>query len=245
MENSKEDIRTTQDRVEKTEGGFLASLGDIFVDPVKVFHRIDGGLQWWKPFIVIAVVAVVIAVVSMPVNQHAQMLRMQERGMSAEQVQESLVKIEKFNWLGPIFAPITYIILFLISGGIVHLIISIISMNANFKKTFSLIIFCSFITTAEQIVSTITLKLKGVENIESLSDMKPSISLSVFMPELEGFWRAFLDSLSLFQVWFYIIFTIGLAVIFKIGIKKAVIPVIVLWLISLAFQYFAVSMAGG
>ncbi len=244
MENKNNEIQVAGN--EGVPGnGFLSSLADIFVDPVRVFRRIDRGLEWWKPFIVIAVVAVALAYFSIPVQQHAQMLQIQERGMSAEEAAESIAAMEQYSWLGLIFAPVSYLILFLIGAGIVHLIVSIMTMNANFKKTFVLVIFCSFITTVEQIIRTVTLRLKGIENLESLSDMNPAVSLSVFLPELDGFWKAFLDSLSLFQVWYYIIFTLGLMVIFKIGVKKALVPVVVIWIISLGIQYFSLSISGG
>ena len=61
------DVGTSETDV---KGGFFTSLIDIFLDPSKVFKRIDAGLQWWKAFIVLAIANVVLTWFALPLQLH-------------------------------------------------------------------------------------------------------------------------------------------------------------------------------
>lgn len=227
----------------EASGGFLASIADIFVDPMKVFRRIDGGLSWWKAYILIAVISIIIGIVGMPIQKQNAMLRIQD--LSEEQYEQAVTTIEKTAFIQPISAPILIIIVLVIYGGIIHLFINLFSSRSSFKKTLSLVAFCGFIGLLEQIINVVVVRLKGVENIESVADSKISLSLAALFPEMEGFWFAFLESLGVFQVWYYILLVLGLSSIFKIDYKKALVPVVIIWLISLLLFYLGTKFAGG
>jgi hypothetical protein len=221
---------------ETVAGGFIQSLVDIFVDPMKVFRRIDRGLTWWKPFILIVVVSIFLQWLMLPVQHHV--LSLNEQGMGEQELQQRLEMTEKFGFFGLIMIPVFMIIVYLILAGITHLIISIFSSESNFKKSLSLISYCGLVVVVEQVLTTVIVKLRGLEAIETAADARPSLSLSALFPEIEGFWRVLLQSLSVFQIWYYVLFILGAAVVFKIKRSAAVVPAVVLWLISLVILYF-------
>ncbi len=223
-------VTESSDVAEEVGGGFFNSVVDIFVDPSKVFRRIEAGLAWWKGYILLAVIGTILAWLTFPMQRH--IMELNERGLSEEQLARTLEGFDKFKYVGLITSPIAIVIIFLITAGVIHLVISILSSRANYKKALSLIVYSTFISTLGQIVKTAVILSKGVEDITSRADMNVHLSLAAFFPELEGFKVALLDSLGVFEIWYYVILTFGIAYLFKLKKSSAVVPVIIIWLIS-------------
>jgi len=220
-------------------GGFLRSIIDIFVDPVKVFQRIEAGLAWWKPFIVVCAVGIVLGYLMLPF--HRKLIELNPRGLSEEQLQPAL----KFLPLGLITTPIVLVIIYLIVAGIVHLVINIMSSRSSFKKTLSLISFCGLITILEQVIGTVVLKMRGVEGVESAADLRFSLSLAPLLGEGKDLLNAVLQSLSIFQIWYYVVLIMGLAAIFKMSRKAAIIAALPMWILSVLMLWLGGKFQGG
>jgi hypothetical protein len=221
------------------KGGFFASIIDIFVDPVKVFRRIDAGLAWWKPFIVVCAVGIVLGYLMLPLQR--KLIELNPRGLSEEQLQPAI----KFLPLGLIATPIVLIIIYLIVTGIVHLVVNIMSSRSSFKKTLSLISFCGLITVLEQIIGTAVIKMRGVEGVESAADLRFSLSLAPLLGEGKGLLNAVLQSLSVFQIWYYVVFIMGIAAIFKMSRKSAIIVALPMWILSVLMLWLGGKFQGG
>ena len=217
------------------EGGFLTSIGDIFLEPNKVFNRIDAGLQWWKAFIVLGAIQIIIGWFSLPIQR--QILSLNERGMNEEQLDRALKQVDKFGFVGLILAPVAILVIYLICAWIVNVGANLLSGRSDYKKALSLVTFAGFIAIVEQIISVIIIRLRGVELIESSKSAKISLSLVPLFQDLGAFWESFLESFSVFGIWYYIVLTLGIASIFRMDIKKSAIPVFILWIISMLFLY--------
>jgi len=226
----------------EVSGGFLASIIDIFTDPSRVFARIEAGLTWWKGYILISIVSIVLQWLMFPFQ--TRILELNPRGMSEEQLQNAIEATEKFKYVGLVSTPIGIILIFLILAGILHLMVSIMSSKANFKRTLSLVVYAGIISLLGQIVKTAILLSRGVDSIESMADMKVHLSLAAFFPDLEGAKLAFLDSLGVFEIWYYVVLTFGIAYLFKIKKNTAVIPVVVIWVVSFLLMMLSSKFGG-
>ena len=78
------------------------------------------------------------------------------------------------------------------------------------------------------------------ENYESI---RPNIANDIPDPQYSNMpenkqntkWHAskgFLESFSIFQIWFLILFTIGVSVIYETDRKTAIVPTIVVWVLG-------------
>lgn len=211
-------------------GGFGASLIDIFIDPVKVFKRIKAGLPWWQPFIVVAIVIGVISYFQIPINR--QIMLLNERGVSAEQLEQQLEITGKFALIGVIAAPLVVLLIYVILAALCNVTANLVSGKSSFKKMLSLLSFTAFVGLIEQGLKMLILHMRGIENIASRDDLySVSFSLTRFI-ESDGILRAVLESFSIFQIWFLILFTIGVSVIYGIDTKKAIVPTIVVWVLG-------------
>ncbi|UCF05131.1 MAG: YIP1 family protein [bacterium] len=241
-ENALEPSQTGGEGSQEVTGGFLQSIMDIFIDPGKVFKRIDTGLTWWKPFILVSVVSMIIGWLMLPMRRR--LLELNVTGMPEEQLEQALQGMDRFGVIGLIAVPILLVIVLLIIAGIAHLFISFVSSDANFKKTLSLTSYTNLIPMLGQIIMVIVLRMKGIESVESTADLQLSFSLAPLFPELAGFLKAFVESLGLFNIWFYIIFLLGIAAIFKVERSKALVPVIPIWLLTIVLTYLQ-TLGGG
>ena len=224
-------------------GGFLRSIVDIFVDPFKVFARIDAGLSWWKPFMLVCVVAMILELSHASVPAEAD--RAQPEGSERGAASEGGRGIRQVRAADAHHGADRAHHLYLIVAGIVHLVINIMSSRSNFKKTLSLISFCGIITIIEQIIGTVVLRMRGVESVESAADLKFSLSLAPLLGEGKGLLNAVLQSLSIFQIWYYVVLVLGIAAIFKISRKAAIIPVLPIWIFSVLMLWIGGKFGGG
>jgi len=227
---------------QEASGGFFASMLDIFIDPMKVFRRIAAGMSWWMPFVAVSVIGIIIAIVNAPLTNR--IIEMRYATMEGEELERIKSAMSTWKYVGYVAVPIIVLISNVIIAGIVHLVNSVISMRANFKKTLSLAMFCSFIGVLSQIIGSIIIWTRGIESIESPTDLRVSFGLAALFPDLEGFWYRFSESLSLFQIWYYILFVFGIAVIMSIERKKAVVAGIAVWLVSFLMMFLQ-GLAGG
>lgn len=227
---------------EEVSGGFFASILDIFIDPMKVFRRIEHGVSWWKPFVVLSVIGVAITVIAAPMT--SRLIEVQYADVGAEQYDQMMSAIDTWRYVGYIAVPIVVLLSSVIIAGVAHLVNSVVSMRANFKKTLTLTFYCGFIGVLSQIVSYLIIWARGIETIESAADMRVSFGFAALFPELEGFWYRFSESLSLFQIWYYILFVLGVAAIFSIERKKAVITGVAVWLVSFLMTFLQ-ALGGG
>ncbi len=212
------------------KGGFWASLIDIFIDPVKVFKRIKTGLPWWQPFIVIAIAMSVISYFQIPLNR--QLMLLNERGVSAEQLEQQIEIADKFAMIGLIVAPLIVLLVYVIIAALCNVTANLVSGKSSFKKMLCLVSFAGIIGIIEQSLKMLILHMKGIENIASRDDLYAvSFSLTRFI-ESDGILRALLESLSIFGIWFLIIFTIGVSVVYETDRKTAVVPTIVIWVLG-------------
>ena len=166
------------------------------------------------------------------------------RDLSPEQIEAAMERTQQFGFVGLLMVPIIFIIIYLVLAGIAHIAINIMSSEANFKKTLSLVSYAGLVSILGQIITTVILRMRGVESIETMADMKVSLSLAALFPDLEGVGYAFLESLSIFSIWYYILFLLGTAVIFRMSRSRALVPVIIMWLVSFLFAFLGTLFGG-
>lgn len=214
---------------------FLASIADIFVDPGKVFNRIDAGLEWWKPFILVAAVMIIMVWAQAPVNM--QVMSLNERGLSEEQLQMALDRMGTFQAVGYIVAPIAALTIYLLSALVINITANLMSGRSDYRKALSLSIFVGLIPLVEQIISVVVVRMRGIEAIQSTQDAQISLSLAPLFSDAGNFVNSILKSLSIFSIWYYIVMALGIAAIYRINVKKSAVPVVILWIISFLFIY--------
>ncbi|MBN1164904.1 MAG: YIP1 family protein [Candidatus Krumholzibacteriota bacterium] len=241
-ELDKNQVELVDSSGKQVSGGFLASLLDIIIDPVKVFKRIDAGMHWWKAYVFVTVVTILVSWLNMPIQR--QLVLINEKGWSEERVSAALEQMDKFGWVGFLMIPIGIIVVYMIVGGLVNLMVNLISGRSSFRKSLGIIAFTGVIGLIEQVLTVVVVRMKDLEAAESAAELKIHLGPAALFSDTGGITAAFLESLSIFQIWYYVVFVIGVAAVFKVERKKAIIPAALLWILSVVFIYIGKLFGG-
>jgi hypothetical protein len=155
-----------------------------------------------------------------------------ERGLSDEQLQSQGEMMDKFGVVGMIAAPIIVLIIYVVLAALCNVTANLVSGKSSFKKMLSLLSFASLVGLIEQGLKMLIIHNKGIENITSRDDIFLTSFSPNFFIKADGIFRAVLESLSVFQIWFLILFTIGISIVYEIDRKTAIVPTIVVWVLG-------------
>jgi len=81
--------------------------------------------------------------------------------------------------------------------------------------------------------------------VESAADLKFSLSLAPLLGEGKGLLNAVLQSLSIFSIWYYVVLVLGIAAIFKLSRKAAIVPVLPIWIFGVLMLWIGGKFGGG
>ncbi len=128
--------------------------------------------------------------------------------------------------------PLFVIGLLALFAWLVGLVGSMLGMRSKFRDIFSLMAACSLIPALQYIAAYIVVHVKGDE-ITSQEQLTPPFGIDIFFQNVHGALLAFLNYFSIFQIWYLIVLTIGLAYLTKSTKGKAFAAITPAWLIPL------------
>lgn len=203
----------------------------VFLSPGKTFEDLDRRPDWILPLVIILIITLAFTIITSPITMPEQMdkqrVKMEERGMSDEQIEQALTTGEK---VGKILAPIGAIvgttIMLLIFTLMVWFVGNIVlGGQTTFKKIFSVYNYSSLIGALGMIVTLPVVLAKKTANVH--------FSLASFLSDDQSQTLLYkiLRSFGVFSIWQYIVLAIGFAAIYKFSMKKSGWTIVVLFLI--------------
>jgi hypothetical protein len=216
---------------------FLAML-EIFIDPAGAVRRIDRSAPWLAPILVIAIGAVVVSYLLMPVT--LQVMSMNPPGnIPREQFQRSLGMIEKGLWIGVIASPVLVALKMLILAGILKLMATLGGLEVVFKKLFSFVSNAGMIILLEGLATFAVIKARGDE-IQTMEEMMPALGLDLLIRgQFSKAVEAGLHFFSIFEIWYIVVLVVGLAALAKCSKSKAFLLTLPVWLVPMLFMMVA------
>jgi hypothetical protein len=216
---------------------FLAML-EIFIDPAGAVRRIDRSAPWLAPILVIAIGAVVVSYLLMPVT--LQVMSMNPPGnIPREQFQRSLGMIEKGLWIGVIASPVLVALKMLILAGILKLMVTLGGLEVVFKKLFSFVSNAGMIILLEGLATFAVIKARGDE-IQTMEEMMPALGLDLLIRgQFSKAVEAGLHFFSIFEIWYIVVLVVGLAALAKCSKSKAFLLTLPVWLVPMLFMMVA------
>jgi maltodextrin utilization protein YvdJ len=115
---------------------------------------------------------------------------------------------------------------------LVGLVGSMLGMRSKFRDVFSLMAACALIPALQAIATYIVIRAKG-EEITSQEQLTPPFGLDIFLQNVHGALLAILNYFSIFQIWYLIVLTFGLAYLTKSSKGKAFAALTPAWLLPL------------
>jgi len=184
----------------------VLDLIKVVYDPGAVFERLREKPSFWRPFLAICVVQIVLGVLQLPYTKAAmaaQFAQMPTRGGGGAP------DPSKFATIGLLFVPIGLLLLFLISAALLWVLVSVFAGDAKFATLLSVATYVGITFVLLSVAGLATLMLKGVQGITSPADLQPALGLDLLVPEAGRFTTALLKAFNPFSIWGVILTAIG------------------------------------
>jgi len=233
--------RTMEEEVYPTEeqspqfrqGNFFSRLIWTFVSPSRLYDDIHVKPAFWEPWVVVALLSILAAFLSMPIQQYVM-----ETGIVSVP-QEAVEGYEKTKWISLFFAPLGGLLGLLIYSLIGYVVVAIVSEKGSYSRYLCLFSYSYLVILMSGLVSVIMVRARGLDAITSMSDMQVSFDLSFLVPELhnkalqKGL-QALASSLGIFQIWFFILIALGVRRLFGLSRAQSWGAVVPLWFVGFA-----------
>ncbi|MBN1154531.1 YIP1 family protein [candidate division KSB1 bacterium] len=204
---------------------------NIFVSPRTTFESIDRKPDWFIPILIFVIITTIVSFFIMPIaldqQFEQQRIKMQERGMSDEEIETALTMGRKYaEKIGPISAPVSAVIILVIIAAVVYFLGNVIlGGKTSFKKILSVISYTSLIGgLGGLLLLPIMLSKKSMNVHFSLATFLPDKSAETVIYQL-------LKSVDFFMLWQIFVAGIGMAVLYRMSTKKTTTALIVLYVV--------------
>lgn len=222
---------------------FFSRFFGTFLDPGKTFKALAEKPIWVNALIVLLIVSAAFSYLVAPFMQKDSLQMMEDSAAKLKQkwgeerYNQALQRIKSTSQTGllirsAVLSPVTLLIGFLFSSLIVFGLGRLFSTQGNYLQVFSIFLHANFV---DKILGN-ALRLLLIFSRKSV--MQTSTSIAVFFPKLEvtSTLYAVLSQFDFFQLWLFGIFGLGLASVFKINPKKALVISFGFWLIKSLFN---------
>ena len=218
----------------------------VLYAPSAVFEEQQAKPTWLVPWLIIAILCVVISFWALPYSQRVMELAIQAipnaPQLSAEQMRSRAM-------FGLVATPIVFLILALINAGILYLTVSITGARARFKGLFTVSVFAQVMIPITLILQNIILRMRGAPSdaITSVADAQPALGLNVlFSPDSVGkFMSAVLGGIGPLPLWALFITAVGIMRLEKVKKSSAWTAAIASFVVMLLIGGFFAGMARG
>lgn len=196
--------------------GAALDLVRVLFEPAAVFGRVAERPRFLAPFLALAAVQVVIAILMIPytrpVMEAAMAQAMQARGASGPPPNAGM-----FAYIGVVVQPIVLILLLLVGTLVVWVMTSVVGGEARFGTLLSVVTYSSVMFIAQLVVTFLVLMVRGKENIASPADLQPALGLDLLAPETKGFAGGLLKGINPFSIVGYWLTGIGVSVTHRLS----------------------------
>jgi hypothetical protein len=226
--------------------GILAML-NAPVDPKGAARRIPAPLSWLWPVIVLLVIFCGVGILTAPYAISIGDAQIAQRGIPPEQAENARKLLHVIAQITPFLTPIVVVLAIALFAWLVGVVGSMAGLRTRFRDVYALMASCALITALQSIAVIIVVRAKGDE-ITSQEQLTPPFGLDLLLPNAHGVLFALLNFFSIFEVWYLIVLTLGLAHLAKVSKGKAFFAITPAWILPLLYRVVAAMLqpaAGG
>ena len=239
MEEQKVVIPEPKQEQKLSVGDGFIGMFNAFVDPAGLAKRVPAPLSWLWPVITLVIIYVVfgylmlpytLAVVDLAINQ-----RIREQNIPLEQAQRAADVAHKIYQFLPVATPVIFLLFLLLFAWLVSAMASMAGVRAKFRDIFALMAACQLIQSLQTIAIYIVVRAKGDE-ITSQEQLTPPFGLDIFLQNIHGALFGLVNFFSIFEIWYLVVLTFGLAYLGKSSKSKAFFAITPAWVLTLIIR---------
>jgi len=227
-----EHLESQQADIPSQDMGLIRRIIGVFLSPSTTFAAVRERPAWVTPSIILLVIVLGMTVLMKPVIQKEQMVKavqkMEERGLSQEQIDQAISKSQKvMNYTMYPAAVIFTFLNFLIGAAIwLFVVKTILGADAKYSQMIGVNVYRYFIPILGGAVKLPIILAKQTLNVH--------FSAAIFLSDAmkETFIYKLLAQVEVFNIWSIAVLCIGIAVVAKVDVKRVwpwVVLIYVLW----------------
>ncbi|HVO35206.1 MAG TPA: YIP1 family protein [Gemmatimonadales bacterium] len=206
----------------------------VLYEPSKVFEEQREKPTWFLPWLVIAILCMVIGFLQLPYTARTVELMMQAYPNAP---QLTPAQLHSRAMIGVFVTPIVFLIFAFVGAGILFLIVSVTGSSARYRGMLSATVFAQVMLPITLLLQALILRMRGSpsEAITAVADAQPALGLNVLISG-EGsshFVQAILAGIGPLPIWSVIITAIGIMHLEKAKKSSAWTAAIVSYLLML------------
>jgi hypothetical protein len=216
-------------------GDGIVGMLNVFIDPKATAKRIPAPLAWLWPLITLSIIYGVFTYLMLPYTMALIDLRLSQQNTPPEQAERARNLVHAIYQFLPIVTPIFVVVLLLLLALLVSGMGSVAGLRTKFRDVFSLMAACQIISSLQAAAIYIVVHAKGDE-ITSQEQLTPAFGLDIFLQNIHGALFALVNFFSIFEIWYLIVLTFGLAYLAKVSKGKAFFAITPAWLLPLILR---------
>ena len=216
-------------------GDGIVGMLNVFIDPKATAKRIPAPLSWLWPLITSCAIYVVFGYLMLPYTMALIDLRLNQQNTPPEQAERARNLVHTIYQFLPVVTPFFVVLILLLIAWLVTAMGSVAGLRTKFRDIFSLMSACQLITSLQVIATYIVVHAKGDE-ITSQEQLTPPFGLDIFLQNIHGPLFAIVNFFSIFQIWYLVVLTFGLAYLAKVSKGKAFFAITPAWLLYLILR---------
>lgn len=208
---------------------FLNRLVWIFVSPHRVFDDIrERRVGWVQPWLLASIFYMLVTWIMLPVQSVLLELNTE---MTAEQIDQQLDVLERFGFMWIILAPAGALLVTFVMAGLSYVAVTLASRAATFKQYLTLSFYTGIVAMSGQLISSIIVRVRGLDVIQEPQDAQLSLSLRALAPEGNAVVRGMMASIEFFALWSLVLMVMGLMRIFGMSRGQSIGVAVLLWVL--------------
>jgi hypothetical protein len=226
--------------------GFIGML-NVFVDPAGAAKRVPAPLFWLWPVITLSIIYVVFGYLMLPYTLSVVDLRLRQQITQQNLPVEQAERAQNITHLVTQFSipatPVIIIGLLALFAWLVGAMASMAGLRAKFRDIFSLMAACALIPALQYIATYVVVHAKGDE-ITTQEQLTPPFGLDIFLQDIHGALYGVVNFFSIFEIWYLIVVTFGLAYLGKSTKGKAFFAITPAWVLPLVLKVVTAMVQG-
>ncbi len=206
----------------------------VLFSPGDVYGEQQDRPTFWRPWLIISVLWMVLQFLQRPFQMRAQQLMMASRGITTPPPGGGGGAVSYA--IGGVTAFLTVLIMSALTAGILYLLMSGFGGETTYKKMLTVVIFTWPLALLQQLMTFVVLTMRGVDSIRSAWDLFVSLGADLLLPAdaaVSPFLRIFLSGIGPLQIWGLVLTAVGLMVLGKVGKTGAWVAAGISFLITL------------
>jgi hypothetical protein len=216
-------------------GDGIIGMLNAFVDPQGAAKRVPAPYAWVWPLLILTILVLVFGYLMLPYQLTLQDAQIAQRTTDPAQADRARALAHTITQFIIPFTPLIVAGFIALFAWLISMVGSMLAMRTKFRDVFSLLAACSLIPALQTIATFIVVRTKGDE-ITSPEQLTPPFGLDIFLQNVHGTLLAILNFFSIFQIWYLIVLTLGLAYLTRSSKGKAFAAITPAWLIPLFLQ---------